>query len=95
MTDDEALTFVELSLKGRSLTRIEQSVFVRVWQGLSYSESAKQTGYDAGYIKLVSHKLWHLLTETFGEKVTKNTVQNLIRRQMQGKNQIYRQLLLI
>ncbi|MCY7333838.1 MAG: hypothetical protein LH649_14565 [Pseudanabaena sp. CAN_BIN31] len=95
MTADEALTFVELSLKGRSLTRVEQSVFVGVWQGLSYSEIAKQTGYDAGYIKLVSHKLWHLLTETFGEKVTKNTVQNLIRRQMQGKNQIYRQLLLI
>jgi WD40 repeat protein len=85
MTADEALTFVELSLKGRSLTRVEQSVFVGVWQGLSYSEIAKQTGYDAGYIKLVSHKLWHLLTETFGEKVTKNTVQNLIRRQMQGK----------
>ena len=85
MTADEALTFVELSLEGRSLTRVEQAVFVGVWQGLSYSEIAKQTGYDAGYIKLVSHKLWHLLTETFGEKVTKNTVQNLIRRQMQGK----------
>ncbi|MEA5476574.1 NB-ARC domain-containing protein [Pseudanabaena galeata UHCC 0370] len=83
MTADEAVTFVELSLKERSLTRVEQSVFLGVWQGLSYSEIAKQTGYDAGYIKLVSHKLWHLLTETFGEKVTKSTVQNLIRRQIQ------------
>lgn len=85
MTADEALIFVELSLEGRSLTRVEQAVFLGVWQGLSYSEIAKQTGYDAGYIKLVSHKLWHLLTETFGEKVTKNTLQNLVRRQMQGK----------
>ncbi|MFN9818538.1 MAG: NB-ARC domain-containing protein [Pseudanabaena sp.] len=85
MTADEAVTFVELSLKERSLSRVEQSVFLGVWQGLSYSEIAKQTGYDAGYIKLVSHKLWHLLTETFGEKVTKSTVQNLIRRQIQKK----------
>jgi WD40 repeat protein len=86
MTADEAVTFVELSLKERSLSRVEQSVFLGVWQGLSYSEIAKQTGYDAGYIKLVSHKLWHLLTETFGEKVSKSTVQSVIRRQIQ-KNQ--------
>ncbi|GBO56347.1 high-affnity carbon uptake protein Hat/HatR [Pseudanabaena sp. lw0831] len=86
MTADEAVTFIELSLKERSLSRVEQSVFLGVWQCLSYSEIAKQTGYDAGYIKLVSHKLWHLLTETFGEKVTKSTVQNVIRRQIQ-KNQ--------
>lgn len=85
MTADEAVTFIELSLKERSLSRVEQSVFLGVWQGLSYSEIAKQTGYDAGYIKLVSHKLWHLLTETFGEKVTKSTVQNVIRRQIQKK----------
>jgi WD40 repeat protein len=80
MTADEAVTFIELSLQERSLTRVEQSVFLGVWQGLSYSEIAKQTGYDAGYIKLVSHKLWHLLTEIFGEKVTKSTVQSIIRR---------------
>ncbi|PZO43364.1 MAG: hypothetical protein DCF19_05305 [Pseudanabaena frigida] len=85
MTADEAVTFIELSLEERSLTRVEQSVFLGVWQGLSYSEIAKQTGYDAGYIKLVSHKLWHLLTETFGEKITKSTVQNIIRRQMLSK----------
>ena len=85
MTADEAVTFIELSLEERSLTRVEQSVFLGVWQGFSYSEIAKQTGYDAGYIKLVSHKLWHLLTETFGEKVTKGTVQNVVRRRMQVK----------
>lgn len=85
MTADEALTFIELSLEERSLTRVEQSVFLGVWQGLSYSEIAKQTGYDAGYIKLVSHKLWLLLTDTFGEKITKSTVQNVVRRQLQSK----------
>ncbi len=85
MTADEAVTFLELSLEERSLTRVEQSVFLGVWQGLSYSEIAKQTGYDAGYIKLVSHKLWHLLTDAFGEKVTKSTMQSVIRRQMQVK----------
>ena len=85
MTADEAVAFIELSLAQRSLTRVEQSVFLGVWQGQSYSEIAKQTGYDAGYIKLVSHKLWHLLTETFGEKVTKSTVQSIIRRKLQSQ----------
>ena len=52
---------------------------------LFFWECGKQTGYDAGYIKLVSHKLWHLLTETFSEKVSKSTVQSIIRRQMLSK----------
>jgi WD40 repeat protein len=85
MTADEAVAFIELSLQERSLSRVEQSVFLGVWQGLSYSEIAKQSGYDAGYIKLVSHKLWHLLTDTFSEKITKGTVQNVIRRQIQKR----------
>jgi WD40 repeat protein len=86
MTADEAVTFVEVSLEGRNLSKVERSVFLGVWQGLSYSEIARNTGYDAGYIKLVSHKLWHLLTELFDEKVTKSSVQNVIRRQIQAKN---------
>jgi WD40 repeat protein len=85
MTADEALEFVELSLDGRNLTRVERSVFVGVWQGLSYSEIAKNTGYDAGYIKLVSHKLWHLLTSNFKEKVTKSSLQSVVRRQRLGQ----------
>ncbi|NUN65103.1 NACHT domain-containing protein [Pseudanabaena biceps] len=83
MTGDEALELVE-TLLGRSLTRVEQSVFLGVWQNLSYSEIAKQTGYDSGYIKLVSHKLWHYLTEALEEKVTKNTVINVLRRYKQA-----------
>lgn len=86
MTADEAVAFVEMSLAGRNLSKVERSVFLGVWQGLSYSEIARNTGYDAGYIKLVSHKLWHLLTELFNEKVTKSSVQNVIRRQIQSKN---------
>jgi len=82
MTNDEALEFIEVLLR-RSLTRVEQSVFLGVYDSLSYAEVAKNTGYDAGYIKLVSHKLWHNLTEVLGEKVTKNTVQNLLRRKKQ------------
>ncbi|PZV14001.1 MAG: hypothetical protein DCF20_13885 [Pseudanabaena sp.] len=85
MTPEEAVTFIELALRERSLSRVERSVFLGVWQGSSYAEIAKETGYDAGYIKLVSHKLWHLLTDTFDEKVTKNTVQSVVRRQIHKK----------
>jgi len=85
MIGDEALEFIEAMLK-RSLTRVEQSVFLGVYENLSYAEVAKNTGYDAGYIKLVSHKLWHTLTEVLGEKVTKNTVQTVLRRKKKSTN---------
>ena len=32
MTADEAMTFIDLSLADRSLSRVEQSVFLGVWQ---------------------------------------------------------------
>ncbi len=82
MSPDEALAFVELILDKRSLTRVERSVFEGVWLGRSYADIAKEAGYDAGYIKLVSHRLWHLLTMLFNEKISKNTLQSVIRRQM-------------
>ncbi|MEE3716417.1 NB-ARC domain-containing protein [Tumidithrix elongata RA019] len=85
MTADEALAFIEMGLEQRSLTKVERSVFLGVWQGLSYSEIAKQSDYDPGYIKLVSHKLWHLLTQALGEKVSKSTLQSIVRKHLHSK----------
>ncbi|CAN1210555.1 hypothetical protein TUMEXPCC7403_10190 [Tumidithrix helvetica PCC 7403] len=85
MTADEALAFIEMGLEQRSLTKVERSVFLGVWQGLSYAEIAKQSDYDSGYIKLVSHKLWHLLSESLGEKITKSTLQSVVRKHLHSK----------
>jgi WD40 repeat protein len=85
MTADEALAFIETGLEQRSLTKVERAVFLGVWEGLSYAEIAKQSDYDPGYIKLVSHKLWHLLSESLGEKITKNTLQSVIRKHLHVK----------
>ena len=85
MKAHEAMTFAELSLKNRGFNQVEKSIFLAVWQGMSYGEIAKQNGYEPGYIKLASHKLWHVLTEAFGEKVTKNSLQSVIRRQIETR----------
>lgn len=80
MTIEEALVILETSLDGGRLNRIQELVFRQVWEGQSYSEIATQFGYDVGYIKNVASQLWRNLSKQFGEKVTKNNVQSVLKR---------------
>jgi hypothetical protein len=80
MTIEEALVILETSLDGGRLNRIQELVFRQVWEGRSYSEIATQFGYDVGYIKNVASQLWRNLSKQFGEKVTKNNVQSVLKR---------------
>ncbi|NJK33515.1 MAG: hypothetical protein HC919_00345 [Oscillatoriales cyanobacterium SM2_2_1] len=79
MTAEEQLEALESHFSNHTLTTVERSVFLGVWRGLSYAEIAKETGYNAGYIKLVSHKLWHKISELVGEKVTKSNLPAAVR----------------
>ena len=80
MTIEEALVILETSLDRGRLNRIQELVFRQVWEGRSYSEIATQFGYDVGYIKNVASHLWRNLSKQFGEKVTKNNVQSVLKR---------------
>lgn len=80
MTVEEALEIINKVLDGERLNKVQELVFRQSWEGLSYMEIAKTSGYDAGYIKDTGSKLWQLLSQALGEKVTKVNLQTVVRR---------------
>jgi DNA-directed RNA polymerase specialized sigma24 family protein len=75
MTIEEALELVEQALDKGRLNNVQELVFRQSWEGQSYEEIARTSSYDLGYIKDVGSKLWRLLSQALGEKVTKHSVQ--------------------
>jgi WD40 repeat protein len=87
MTLEEALELVEQALDKGPLNKAQELVFRESWQGQSYEEIAKASSYDCGYIKDVGSKLWQSLSLALGEKVTKHSVQKVLRRATKQRNQ--------
>jgi WD40 repeat protein len=88
MTAEEALAIVEQVLKQGHLNKVQATVFKQAWEGRSYSEIAKASGYDQGYIKDTGAKLWQLLSDTFGERVTKFNFQAVVKRSLAQRSEI-------
>ncbi|NJS12861.1 MAG: hypothetical protein HC789_22045 [Microcoleus sp. CSU_2_2] len=80
MTVEEALRILDTAIAPTSLSNIQEIVFRKSWEGLSYLDIADSAGYDASYIKDVGYKLWKLLSAALGEKVTKSNLQAVIGR---------------
>lgn len=80
MEVEVALAILDRALQPSGLTNVQELVFRQAWQGQTYFEIAQNYGYDADYVKDVGSKLWQLLSETFGEKVTKSNFQSVLRR---------------
>jgi hypothetical protein len=80
MNIDDALNIVDSVLGNKSLSTIQEAIFRQTWDGKTYSEIAEKAGYDAAYIRDVGYKLWQLLSEAFGDRVTKNNLQVVLRR---------------
>ncbi len=83
MTADEALAILDQVLQQEHLSDVQEIVFRQCWVGQTYAEIAENAGYDTGYIKDVGAKLWQFLSTAFGEKVTKNNIQAVLRRYQQ------------
>ncbi len=88
MTDEEALALLDKLLQGQKLKDVQELVFRYSWQGWTYPKIAEQAGYDTGHIRDVGSNLWQQLTQVFGERVTKNSVQAVLRRQAQQKQSV-------
>ncbi|NET30511.1 MAG: NACHT domain-containing protein [Cyanothece sp. SIO1E1] len=75
------------ALGNAHLNDLQREVFCRTWQKQGYREIAAALGYTEGYIKQdVGHKLWKLLSQAFGDKVTKKNLQSATERYAkQGK----------
>jgi hypothetical protein len=80
MTVEEALALVETALDYQRLNKVQEIVFRHAWEGRSYGEMAKISGYEPDYIKDAGAKLWKLLSKALGEKVKKDTLQSVIKR---------------
>ncbi|MEY3298675.1 MAG: hypothetical protein RLZZ597_1935 [Cyanobacteriota bacterium] len=80
MTVEEAIALVEQVIAQGQLTKIQALVFRQSWEGRSYTEIARASGYDPGYVKDTGAKLWQTLSEVYGVKVTKLNLQGVIKR---------------
>ncbi len=84
MDVEEALAIVDRALSQGSLSNVQEVVFRRAWQGQTYFDIAQTFGYDPDYVKDVGSKLWQLLSEAFGKKVTKSNFQSVLRQHAPG-----------
>lgn len=83
MTIEDAIAVVEQVIENGQLNKVQELVLREAWVGKSYSEIAKTAGYDAGYIKDTGSKLWQMLSEVYGVKVTKLNFQAILKRAAQ------------
>lgn len=80
MSIDEALTILDAVLHPAHLTDIQEAVFCEAWVGKTFPAIAADLNFTEEYIRAVGADLWHLLSETLGEKVTKRNVRSVIER---------------
>ena len=80
MTIEEAISIVDTALQHKHLSNIQEQLFRQTWEGKTYAEIAETCGYDSAYIRDVGYRLWQLLSKAFGERVTKNNLQIVVRR---------------
>ncbi|HEY9859571.1 MAG TPA: NB-ARC domain-containing protein [Candidatus Obscuribacterales bacterium] len=88
MTAEEAVAILEQVLEQGHFNKVQETVFKRAWEGWSYAEIAKESGYDQGYIKDTGAKLWQLLSDALGERVTKFNFQAVVKRSLVKRQEL-------
>ncbi|MEB3831710.1 NB-ARC domain-containing protein [Phormidium sp. CCY1219] len=79
MRTEDALGIIDKIIKPQRLNDVQELVFCQSWCGKSYQEIALEGGYDPDYIKDVGSKLWQLLSQAIGERVTKRNLHAVLR----------------
>ena len=66
---------------GRRLSTIELAILRGCWQDQTYDAIAKRTDYSVGYLnRTVAPKLWQILSDALGEKVSKKNFRFALER---------------
>ena len=73
------LKIVEQILDRKHLSKVQEILLQQALMGHSYTEIAKTSGYDAGYLKDAGSQLWQILSRALGEKVSKNNLAAVLR----------------
>ena len=74
------LKIVEQILEKKHLSKVQEILLQQSLAGHSYTEIAKASGYDAGYLKDAGSQLWQNLSNVLGEKVSKNNLVAVLKR---------------
>lgn len=80
MQSDEALALLDQLLPNYSLSNLQETVFSQVWENKTYAEIAEDCGYEHNYIRDVGFRLWHILSEALGQKVSKSNIKAVLGR---------------
>jgi hypothetical protein len=85
MDVEQALTIIDTLLKPERLIDVEELLFCQSWLGKSYYEIAQEFDYDPGYLRVVGSRLWKRLSNTVGQKITKNNFRSVLRQRMASR----------
>jgi len=73
----DEITFTKI---GKHLNSNEKLLLQRTLANQTYEQIAASAEYSESYLKNVATKLWRLLSEVFGEKVTKTNLKTVLRK---------------
>jgi hypothetical protein len=93
MTVEEAIAILDAVLVQNRLSNIQELVFRYSWLEKTYQEIAQDSGYDFDYIRDTGFKLWRLLSNVFGEKVTKKNFRAVLRQRSHVSTQFQSMIL--
>ncbi len=80
MTIAEALDLLDAVFQDLQLNNTQDQVFRQSWLGLTYPQIAEELNYTTEYVRSVGAELWKLLSEAFGEAITKQNVKTVLER---------------
>jgi AAA-like domain len=86
-TIDEAIAVIDAILKPNYLSTVQELVLRQSWLGLNYEQMAETSGYDADYLRTVGSKLWQNLSDSVGERVTKNNFRSVLRQHLSSSGE--------
>jgi len=78
--------FIEEIISPKQLSKAQKIVLYYCWQDLSYLEISKITDYEFGYVKELGAKIWQILSQGTGEKITKKNFRTIITFYAKKKN---------
>lgn len=79
---NQAIGLIDNRISPRHLSRIQEIILIKSLAGKTYSQIAIEHNYGMEYIKNSGSELWKLLSQAFGQQITKSNCSSFIRRQI-------------
>ena len=79
---DQAISLVDNRIHPKHLNRVQEIILIKSLEGQTYSQIVIEYNYGMEYIKTSGSELWKLLSQAFGQQITKSNCNSFIRRQI-------------